>query len=125
MFDVVAYWMTPVQIRDGVVVMNALSAIMVGFMAFAVTPGAGIKCYFAFLRFVHRVVLVLFSIALAYNAADMLVSNHFPAGPAFLLMFGVFFSSLVSALRHVAAPSIPENMTWRGFFKGERLNHRS
>jgi hypothetical protein len=118
MFDVVAYFLSPEQIRATVVIMEVLSAVLIGpLLAFAVTEGAGIRCFFALVRLVQRVVLVLFSISLMYNAMGIVVSGITPSGSAVLIIFCIFASTSLSAVRHVQAPTVPDAMTWRDFWK--------
>jgi hypothetical protein len=114
MYDVVARLLTPDQIRDWCMISNAVSAVLIGaFLAYHNTQGAGVRCPLAFLRLVHRIVLVLFSLALMYNALFIYSSDRYPSGPALLINIGILISAIVSSIRFSFAPSIPESNTWR------------
>lgn len=119
MYDIVANFLSQEQIRSAVVTMDIITAIIIGpFLAFAVTDGAGFRCYLAFLRSVQRAVLVGFSIVLMYNATYILSTERTPAGSAVLITVFIFLSTVVSGLRHLASPPVPRNMNWRDYFHG-------
>ena len=113
MFDIIAsFGFTAEDIRQATELASALSAILIGFMAFAVTPDAGIHCPQAFLRLVHRILLVGFAIACAYNAAYIIATKSTPLGPSLLMFTMLFVSALISTIRFLNVPGVPKENRW-------------
>ena len=116
MNDVIATWISPEHLRDWTIIANFVSAFFIGpYLAFAATPDAGFRCLQAFVRLVHRVVLVAFSLALMNNAM-VLISDpvRTPTGSALMINVLILASVLISALRyHWWMADIPPNATWR------------
>lgn len=111
--DLVAYALTPTQLRLAAELSCFVSAFLIGpFFAFAVTNDAGFHSPLAFLRLVQRWALVGLSIALLYLWIYFLQNDDYvPAGPALLVLIGVLVTTSISAVRHMLAPPITDN-TW-------------
>lgn len=118
-------WLLGVEAtREWIAIFAWLLAPLIGFLAILVTPDAGWRCYYAFMRLVHRYALAFLSIALFYYGTVILVTDHGQPGAALLVMLLMFVTTLISAMRHLPAPAIPADMTWRGFFSQRRLLHK-
>lgn len=125
MNDVVAVLLAPEQIREATAAMCVVAAFMIGpFLAFAVTQDAGVHCFLALVRLIHRVALVLLSIALMYWASFIVADGKGVSGPAFLVVLCLFFATAVSGLRHALAPPVPRSNTWRDFRAAMRAAFR-
>ena len=113
MYDIVAVFVSPEHIREATFVTNFVSAIIIGpFLAFAITPDAGIRCKLALLRFFQRIALVLFSIALMYNCTFIIMTGQSPSGPALLINLFIFLTTVISAVRHYLAPGVSQAGNW-------------
>lgn len=108
-----------------VVLACVISAAVIGpFLAFKATPDAGIGCPLAFLRLLHRISLVLFSVALGYLALFIVDNQDYvPATPAVFVMVGVFVTTMISGIRHSYALPIPQDNTWSALWRGLKHGH--
>lgn len=94
------------------------NALLMAFLAFALTQDAGFHCPLALLRLVHRWFMALFAISLANLGAWLMAyPSDCPPGPVLFVFFCLFLSILPSAVRHSLSPSIPIINTWRGAFQ--------
>lgn len=116
MDDVIATWISPEHLREWTVAANVVAALFIGpYLAFAATPDASFRCLQAFIRMLHRIVLVGFSLALMNNAM-VLISNteRVPTGAALAINLCILLSVAISALRYRYWMSdIPHDATWR------------
>ena len=114
MDDVIARIVSSDHIRELTVGCNMASAVFIGpYLAFAATPEAGFKCLQAFVRLLHRVFLVMFSISLMYNAMVVMQSDRVPTGSALLINVMILATVAISAVRcHWWMSTIPKDATW-------------
>jgi hypothetical protein len=101
------------SIRNLTIGCNMISAPMIAFFAFAVTEGAGFHCPLAALRLLQRIVLCFFSITLMYNALLIYETDRVPIGSAFLVNVFIMVSTIISGIRHMMAPPISSQNTWK------------
>lgn len=114
MIDVIGIFLSQEAMRDLMVIMCVVSAVVIGpILSFAVTPDAGIHCKIAFVRLLQRFALGGFSISLMYWAMFVLVEQRPVPGPTLLVVFFMFTSTMISAWRHLSAPPVPQTNTWR------------
>ena len=115
MNDFIAAWLGPENIRGLTIVANIIAACFIGpYLAFAATPDAGLRCPQAFFRLLHRIVLVIFSLALMNNAMVLLGTDRAPTGAAFGINILILLSTLISAARyHWWMGDIPNDSSWR------------
>lgn len=113
MIDVVAQVLSQSQIRWLSVLSDFVAAFVIGpWLAFAVTRDAGFRCRSALIRMGQRAALVMFSIALMYNALLVYSMGRTPIGSALLVNVFILITTLISAYRHVQAPAIPKYASW-------------
>ena len=114
MDDYIARIVSPEHIRDWTVAANVISAFFIGpYLAFAATPDAGFRCLQALIRMAHRVVLVVFAIALMNNAAVIASGVYIPHGAVLGVNICILMSVLISAMRyHYWMSDIPKNASW-------------
>jgi hypothetical protein len=117
MYDVVILYLSSDTIRSIASWTLSLSALIIFFLAFAVTEGAGFHCPLALLRMVQRMILCALSIAAAYAAAFIVYLSWTPPGPILLLCIAFMASTLISAARHMLAPAIAADNTWSGAWR--------
>jgi hypothetical protein len=115
MDDVIGRLVSPEHIREWTVVCNVVAAIFIGpYLAFAATPGASLKCPQAFVRLVHRYLLVGFSLSLMYNAMLIVQSDRVPTGSALLINVMILATVLCSAVRyHWWMQDVDKTASWR------------
>lgn len=115
MDDMIGHLISPQHIREWTVACNFVAAFFIGpYLAFAATPDASFKCPQAFFRLVHRVLLVLFSIALMYNAVLIMETDRTPTGSALLINVMILATVFCSAVRyHWWMGDIPAGASWR------------
>jgi hypothetical protein len=115
MDDVIANYVSAQHIQQWSIAANVIAAIFIGpYLAFAATPEAGFKCLQAFVRLVHRVLLVGFSIALLNNALVIIKTDRVPTGSGLALNLLILGTVICSALRyHWWMADIPKNASWR------------
>lgn len=114
--DMIARLISAEHIRDWTVICNVVSALFVGpYLAFAATPEAGFKCLQAFVRMIHRIFLVGFSIALMNNAYVIITTpDRVPTGSALALNVLIFATVVCSAVRyHWWMADISKGASWR------------
>jgi Ni,Fe-hydrogenase I cytochrome b subunit len=101
MDDLLRINLNPEFVRDTTIVTNVLTAFIIGpFLAFAITQDAGIRCPLAFLRLIHRISLVIFSIVLMYNVVVIVETDRIPTTSALFLNIMILVSTLISGIRH-------------------------
>lgn len=113
MIDVVALFLSPQADRIAMVLMCVVSAVIIGpFIAFAVTPGAGVRCRLALVRMMQRIFLCGLSISLMYWAGFIVIDDKPVSGPTLLVVFFLLGTTLISAYRHKSAPPVPDENRW-------------
>jgi hypothetical protein len=110
----IANYFTHDQLRDILSIMTFYSAIFVGgYLAWVATNDAGLRCFQAFVRLIHRFVLLALSVAMM---GFSIVEGEHKSGPGWLtLVFFLFtLSCTISALRyHFWMGDIPTDASWR------------
>jgi hypothetical protein len=117
MFDIVAPYFSQETIRCAAVWTLASSALIIFFLAFAVTTGAGFRCPLALLRGAQRLFLCALSISAAYAAAYIVSFSWTPPGPVLILFVAFLVATLISGVRHLMAPAISADNTWSGAWR--------
>jgi hypothetical protein len=119
MYDIVSPYVDADKVRDLLVITLVLSALMIFFLAFAVTRGAGFRCPLAVLRAVQRFFSCALAITLAYIAAYVAEysTDSVPLGPLLIVFILVMVSALISGARHLMAPAIADDNTWGGAWR--------
>ena len=115
MNDIIGLMFSAAHLREWTIDTNVVAAFFIGsYLAFAATPDAGWRCFQAFVRLIHRVVLVGFAIALMNNAMVLASSDRVPTGSAFAVSVFIFISVIISALRYKFwMGDIPTDASWR------------
>jgi hypothetical protein len=116
MNDFVGNYFTPAHLREWTMAANFVASVFIGpYLAFAATPGAGLKCLQAFVRLFHRWSMVAFSIALMYHWG-LIVANagYVPNGAVMALSVLVLVMTVCSAVRFLFwMQDIPNGASWR------------
>lgn len=113
MIDVVSPILGPDGIRHASIICLWVSAIIIGFLAFAATKDAGFRCPLAFLRAALRLFMVLFAISVAYLAAWLgETPDRVPTGPALLVDMTMMLVFLCSCAIILFSPPIPRENSW-------------
>ena len=113
MYDVVTLYLTDDAVRCSSIWTLSISALIVFFFAFAVTGGAGIHSPLAILRALQRFFFCALSIACAYAAACIVYLGWTPTGPMLILFVAFSICTTLSAIRHIAGPTLAQHDTWR------------
>jgi len=99
-------------LENGIVILCFISAAVFGFLAFALTPDAGFRCWRALLRSAHRVTITALAVSAMWLGVFDLQNAHHVSGPAFVFILMVFINGLVSACRLMMAPLLPQDSRW-------------
>lgn len=114
MNDLIGNYLNSNQIRDITIFSDVVGAFLVGpYLAFAATSDAGVRCFQAFVRLIHRIVLIAFAIALMNNAMVIAGSERVPSGSAVGISIGIVVSAIISAMRYYFwMGDIPADASW-------------
>lgn len=114
MYDIIAPHLSDAALRNIAEWMLSISAVLMVALAFVVSFDASWRCPLAAIRWGQRYTLGALSVAMAYTAMWMAWTEWTPPGP-FLILFVIWtLATIISAVRHLAAPKIDEDNTWSG-----------
>ena len=113
MYDIVTLYLTDEMIRCISTWTLSISAVIIFFFAFVVTSGAGIHSPLAVMRALQRFFYCALSISCAYAAACIVYLGWTPTGPMLILFVVFSICTTLSAIRHVAGPTLAQHDTWR------------
>ena len=112
MYVIVTLYLTDEMIRCISTWTLSISAVIIFFFAFAVTSGAGIHSPLAVMRALQRFFYCALSISCAYAAACIVYLGWTPTGPMLILFVVFSICTTLSAIRHVAGPTLAQHDTW-------------
>lgn len=114
--DVTAWFLTAQEVRTIEVNCLFVGAILTFIFAFTLTVGASWRCPLGAIRWLQKYALGVLSITMGYFASYIWANGEgAAAGPACLMLMAWMTVLIISAVRHLLAPAIPESNNWRDF----------
>ena len=91
--------------------MNFCTIPVIIYFMVAVTHGAGFHCRLAFIRLLQRVALFFLALACLQLGLHTAHTRHDPSVEGFMFHIAFTFVWVISMVRHLWAPAIPEDAT--------------